>query len=284
MTNYNSLFTSVDVLVNGKPVKKYSHKGRIFIEAKEGTEYSIRVKNNSVPRKLANVSVDGINVVNGEAAGSSTIGYIIQGFQSYEIKGFRVSNDVVNAFKFSNKKQSYAAKSEETNGDTSNCGVIGVRFFLEKQQPQPIVYTKIIQQPTVPSPWDNPPWNNPWNNPWNGDFIVTYKNDEGPILTRGMSSSPHASARSAPQTLNALYCSTSCSDTVSLDLGTEFSNKEIADKVTEVPFEVGELESTYEIYYATRDALIQMGVPVEREVQVTFPTAFPSKFCKPPKK
>ena len=49
----------VDILVNGSPVKQYIHEGRIFIEAKENTEYEIHLKKNTNERVRALTSVDG---------------------------------------------------------------------------------------------------------------------------------------------------------------------------------------------------------------------------------
>src|SRR4051812_12192845 len=102
--------TEVEILVNGKPVKKFSHNGKTYIQANKGSEYSIRIKNNSWTRRMFNISVDGINVVNGEAAGNTPFGYVLSGYSTYEVKGFRTSTEEVHPFKFNDKKKSYAAK------------------------------------------------------------------------------------------------------------------------------------------------------------------------------
>ena len=56
-------------------------------------------------------------------------------------------------------------------------------------------------------------------------------------------------------------------------------------KVVEVNFDKGPIVFTYDIYYASRDSLIEMGVPVNNNKnQVSFPEAFKSdKYCTPPK-
>jgi hypothetical protein len=257
---YNS--SEVDILVNGKPVKKYTYRGRVFIEAKNGTEYTIRIKNNSILKRLAIAAVDGINVINGEAGGASDAGYLINGYNAYEIKGFRTSNDAVNVFKFADKQKSYAAKSEETGGDTSNCGVIGVQIFEEKIKP--VIFPKITRY--------NTPINRDYHDfRWGGSLLRSCDNEM-------LCSSSYGAS------VNNMAISTDSSTVQGFDLGTEFSDKEISDKVTEVEFEKGYLESTFEIYYASRDALLAMGVPLEKETAVAFPKAFPAKFCKPPKK
>ena len=55
-------------------------------------------------------------------------------------------------------------------------------------------------------------------------------------------------------------------------------------KVVEVEFERGSLVLTTNIYYASRQSLIEMGVPLGSEKQVSFPEPFvDSKYAKPPK-
>jgi hypothetical protein len=265
MNELLSLITDVDILVNGKPVKKYSHKGKIFIEAREGTEYSIRVKNGTWNRILAIAAVDGINVLDGKAAGSTKAGYVLHGWNSYEIKGFRTSNDAVNAFKFSKKNKSYAAKSDETGGDTSNCGVIGVQFYSEK--PAPVVLKTTYHEPRIT-----------WH--YNDFQYGTTTCDNGLI------GSQMRSYNAGPERLMANYCASvpePTQDLAEFDLGTEFSKKEIEDKVQDAEFEIGSLYSTFEIYYASRESLEAMGVPLFKTTQVAFPKAFPNKFCKPPR-
>lgn len=289
----------VDILINGKSVKQHAHENKLFVEAKEGSEYVIKVKNNGISRRLIVCSVDGINVINGEAAGASKAGYIIQGSSSFEIKGFRVSNDAVNAFKFNKKDKSYAAKSEATGGDTSNCGIIGVEVYEEKEKPKPKVvehhhhhYPKVDKTPWIfPKPCPYNPI--PWEYPKYPEIIWTCNTNNSPNYRMVDTVTTCEATSSGPITLN--YSNTSenpsdgmdmlkCSITqdASFDMGTEFSKNEIKDTVTEVAFEIGRLLTTIEIYYASRQSLINMGVQIIKENQVVLPKAFPTKFCKPP--
>jgi len=55
-------------------------------------------------------------------------------------------------------------------------------------------------------------------------------------------------------------------------------------KVVEVAFERECVIESVDLYYATRQSLIEMGVPITNEKQVSFPEPFKeSKYCKPPK-
>ena len=65
MTNENY---TVDILVNDKPVRKFPFNDKLFVEARKGQEYSIRIKNNSWQRILAVASVDGLDVLTGKLA------------------------------------------------------------------------------------------------------------------------------------------------------------------------------------------------------------------------
>src|SRR5687768_12231955 len=103
----------LQVLVNGRPVKEFYHSvegtAQTFIEARESTPYTLRVKNNSYRKILAIVAVDGLNVVTGDKSdGYKGRGYIIQPYSAVEIKGFRVSDDEVGQFVFTPKSEGYA--------------------------------------------------------------------------------------------------------------------------------------------------------------------------------
>jgi hypothetical protein len=273
----------VDILVNNKPVRKYSHQGRTFIEAKEGTEYSIKIRNHSNLRKLVVCAIDGLNVLDGKAGGKSNNGYIINGFDSYEIKGFRTSNDSVNVFKFAKKSKSYAAKSDETNGDTSNCGVIGVEVYDELVKPYIIKHVMFpFHHEDNIDIWPIQPYRPTW----------TCDSSSGGGLKRSFTSnSPQLNCN-----LNNNLVSNSLNsyaqgargvagtpETPAFDMGTQFSDKEVTDRVREVEFEIGTLSYRYEFFYASKDSLLDIGVPIVREGKVSFPQAFPTKFCKPPK-
>lgn len=119
----------VEVLVRGRPIDVYSHNGRKYIEGRNGSDYSLRITNPHWQRVKAVVSVDGISVIDGKLASSSSQGYLIPAYGSIDIDGWRISNDAVRAFMFGDLDGSYSNKSG--NG-TANTGVIAVRLFHEK--------------------------------------------------------------------------------------------------------------------------------------------------------
>ena len=100
------------------------------------------------------------------------------------------------------------------------------------------------------------------------------------------------SNNSANSVLNALNTFNASSQQMSnagtdalhgFDMGTKWGEAK-ESKVVEVEFERGTLALTTNIYYASRQSLLEMGVPLGSEKQVSFPEPFTdSKYAKPPK-
>src|SRR5512137_1676145 len=134
----------VNIFVNGSRCKQYQHNGRTYIEAKQGSEYTIEIKNNTWSRILAVCSVDGLDILNGKPAREDNPGYVINGYSSGKFDGFRVSDSQVAKFLFDYKGRSYAASKED--GSERNVGVIGVRIFQEKVKPLPPPPTVIREE------------------------------------------------------------------------------------------------------------------------------------------
>lgn len=126
----------------GALLDTYQHRGRFYVQGNTGERYSIRVSNPTDQRVEAVISVDGLDVVDGETANfASKRGYIVPARGNVNIDGFRVSTQNVAAFRFSSVSASYAARK----GKARNVGVVGVAIFAERPQevlaiPTPFVY------------------------------------------------------------------------------------------------------------------------------------------------
>lgn len=102
---------------------------RWFVIGREGTRYSIVVRNRSAVRLEVVLSVDGLDVIDGRPASFGKRGYIVNPHQRLVVDGFRQSANAVAAFRFSPVRESYA---NEKYHDTGNVGVIGIALFHER--------------------------------------------------------------------------------------------------------------------------------------------------------
>ncbi len=112
----------------GQVLSPWSHHGRQFIAGEPGSRYALRVTNHTAGRILVVLSVDGVNVVTGETAGWGQDGYVLHPYQTYDVIGWRKSNQEVAAFAFAALPQSYAART----GRPGEVGVIGMAAFTER--------------------------------------------------------------------------------------------------------------------------------------------------------
>lgn len=112
----------------GTPLRGVVVNGRTFVLGESGQRYSIVLENRSSASFEALVTVDGLDVLNGQPGSFASRGYVIRPYGSIEIRGFRQSLDRVAAFRFGSVGESYAAD----RGDARNVGVIGVALFAER--------------------------------------------------------------------------------------------------------------------------------------------------------
>lgn len=113
---------------SGRPLEGFSSSGNTYVVGDHGQRYIIQIKNNTGVRFEAVTTVDGLDVINGRSGSFSNRGYIVNGFATVEIDGWRRSTDTVAAFRFGRVSDSYAGKK----GEDRNVGVIGVAFFEER--------------------------------------------------------------------------------------------------------------------------------------------------------
>lgn len=295
------------VQINGKPVKEYVKDGRVFVEAKSGSTYSLKIKNNSWGRILAVFSVDGIDVLNGKKASEADSGYVISAQNSVEIKGFRVNNDKEASFKFFEKGNGngYA----EVKGDASATGVIGVRIFAEKEKPKPITvkeYVPVyIDRPVYPR---TPYWYDLTYSTSASDGYSTTLGDIRSQNTTTTQTAPGISSRELDMSsVTVNYCQSSIPTATKssakglsanvlrsfapsveekprgFDMTTGWGDS-VESKVTTVSFEKGNIVEQIEIFYASRESLSQLGIKFDSIPEVAFPSAFDSglNFCTPP--
>jgi hypothetical protein len=285
----------INIIVNGNRCKLYTHQGKNYVQANQGSEYVIEIKNNYYKRILSVISVDGLNVLSGKKASENDTGYIIDSYHSEKIKGFRFSDDEWAMFKFGYKFNGKTYAQSKNDGSEINCGIFGIRLFYE-QEPMVIYNTSTVTWNTP----INPPWTTPINPPWD-PYPITCNGAGISIGSPSYTSNVNfmASADGGLQDNIQTSCLRGGSDVKArstmtsrrlcaspepkgFDMGTEWGRKE-QSKVTTINFEKGCLAHSLDIYYASRESLIEMGVPITNQLKVNLPQSFPEKYAKPPK-
>ena len=125
----------LDVIVNGRPVAEYYARGRTYVEALQGAEYELRVRNPSPDRVAVALSVDGLNTIDARHTSAwNASKWVIEPYQTITISGWQMSSERARRFYFTNERDSYGAKL----GQTANLGVISAVFFRERRRVMPI--------------------------------------------------------------------------------------------------------------------------------------------------
>jgi hypothetical protein len=266
----------LSVEVNGRNIREHGFQGRSYVEGRKGNRYHIKFKNNRAERVLVVPTVDGLSVVDGNAHHTDSPGYVVQGYSSLTISGWRTSLSEVREFEFGDKGGSVAGK---TTG-TQNVGVIGALVFAEKPS---LVFQWVPNQEHHHHHHHYPPPLYP------GPIIMRYVdhtgspgepsystcvNSTGPVGQTGPAGDPG---------ISVMYCNTmaSASPAPDFNLGTSYGQA-IHDSVTKVDFEKGLCLATMELYYSDRDGLIKAGIQVDKSPELaSFPRAF-GGFCKLP--
>lgn len=106
----------------------YRKGGAEMLKGRDGQRYRLEYRNYSQTQTYEIVAtVDGLDVLNGQAGNIRNRGYVLRPGAVLRIDGFRKSRDEVAAFRFGSVADSYAANSDA--GSASNAGVIGTAIF-----------------------------------------------------------------------------------------------------------------------------------------------------------
>jgi len=261
-----------EVLVNGHGAKEYYHNGNYYVEGKEGSRFSLKMRNNSGHRVLFVPTVDGLSIMSGKEASFRSRGYIVNSHDSLTIDGWRTSDDKVAEFYFSKPKESYASKISKGG----NLGVIGCAVFKEKERVK-IIEKVIKEKEYIPVPYPvYPQYPNPW-------YWATYTTDSSQPTYTTTSSGWNGTNTS---TMN--YVGTSATGSANMKtsiagLGTGFGGDKYSP-VVKVEFDQEESPiEVFTLYYNTRENLEAAGVEFRKAVYVT-PSAFPNEdgYCEKP--
>jgi hypothetical protein len=122
----------VQLLVDGRPLAEYYTRGRKYVEASEGAEYEVRVRNPLPYRVAVSLSVDGLNTIDARHTTAwNASKWVIEPYGTITVGGWQMSSERARRFYFTSERDSYGAKL----GQTANLGVVSAVFFRELHRP-----------------------------------------------------------------------------------------------------------------------------------------------------
>jgi hypothetical protein len=126
----------VEVLVGGRPLDTLHARGRRYVEALEGEEYVLRVRNPLPVRVAVALSVDGLNTIDARRTSSwHASKWVIEPYGTIHVSGWQMSSSRARHFYFTTERDSYAARL----GRASDLGVISAVFYRENvPRPYPV--------------------------------------------------------------------------------------------------------------------------------------------------
>jgi hypothetical protein len=118
----------VEVLVGGGPLEVLYGRGRSYVEAREGAEYDLLLRNPLPVRVAVALSVDGLNTIDARRTNAwEASKWVIEPYSTIRISGWQMNSRRSRRFYFTTERDSYAARI----GRASDLGVITAVFYRE---------------------------------------------------------------------------------------------------------------------------------------------------------
>ena len=247
----------------GATLQTYSQHGRSYVPGEPGHRYALRLYNHTSERVLVVLSVDGVNAVTGQTAGTNQPGYVLDPWQTTEIAGWRKSYSDIAQFVFTAIDDSYAART----GRPDNVGVIGMAVFRER-----------IRQPVYVPPYAPP----------------IAQRDDSPYASRDSaragSPAPAAQAADSRQAAAKAYGGMNraeASDSIAQEIGTGHGAREYSPtSQTDFTRISSSPQQVMQLFYDTPQQLVARGIMPRwyayRTPRDDAPQAFPSGFVPDP--
>lgn len=242
-----------------RTAEKWARDGIWYVEGIQGRRFLLNITNRSNARIEVVVSVDGLDIGDGEEGSTTKRGLVINPWSTFAFEGFRTSQSNVATFRFIEPGGSYAGLT----GKPKNVGIIGIAVFKEKVV-TPLPWT--LPSSPIKAPWEKPtPWT--WEYSTRGNTADASRDAGHAGVTCSSNSMPMASPGGQ-------------------SLGTEFGESRLSEvgsttftRASRVP------ETTFTLRYENRETLMAMGFSMQGPVIPGTPEAFPADnkgYCKPP--
>jgi hypothetical protein len=126
----------LEVLVGGEPLEVLYGRGRGYVEAREGAEYVLLLRNPLPVRVAVALSVDGLNTIDARRTSAwDASKWVIEPYSTIRITGWQMSSSRARRFYFTTERDSYAARL----GRATDLGVITAVFYREvAARPYPV--------------------------------------------------------------------------------------------------------------------------------------------------
>lgn len=119
----------LELLIDGVPQRQWPARGKTYVEAQRGREYSLRLRNLTGERVAVALSVDGLGTIDAKTTSMQDAAkWILAPWQSIVIDGWQTSAQSARRFYFTTEQESYGAWL----GRTDNLGVITAALFRER--------------------------------------------------------------------------------------------------------------------------------------------------------
>ena len=144
---------SMDVLVDGRPLAEHPARGRTYVEALEGREYAVRLRNHTGGRVAVALAVDGLNSIDARTTTAAAARkWILGPYETITLEGWQTSLGTARRFYFTSEQDSYG----DWLGRTDDLGIISAAFFREKRR-EPVSIEKQERRreggaPSAPEP------------------------------------------------------------------------------------------------------------------------------------
>lgn len=121
---------SMDILIDGNPVREYDARGTTYVEARKGHEYAVRLTNHTSERIAIALSVDGLNSIDAKTTTAADARkWILDPYQTITLDGWQTSSSTARRFFFTSEDKSYGAWL----GKKQNLGIIAAAVYRERR-------------------------------------------------------------------------------------------------------------------------------------------------------